>query len=364
MVWSKEKAWSWYNSRPWIRGCNFMGSDCANRVDQWQSYGFEERLKTADTEFAAAQSIGFNSVRLILQFEVWDAEHDIFMENFDRYLTAAYSHGITSMICFGNDCAVPKEDYKEPVLGPQSYDIGWHGGRKKSPHGALSDSGYSILDDPEKNARFCEMVREIVTKYAKDERICVWDIFNEPGNSLRGSKSLKYMEHFFEIARAAEPAQPLTAGVWRSDMVLRGEMTEIERRAAELSGVISFHCYERLPETVLLIDILEKYGRALICTEWLIRIKGQDVQSIFPLFFSKKIACYNWGFVAGKYQTYEPWNMLWEQYDRGEGEELDFTKWQHDLLRPNLRPYDPKETELIKLMCDAADTDFAQRTNC
>lgn len=131
MIWSKEKAWSWYNSRPWIRGCNFMGSDCANRVDQWQSYGFEERLKTADTEFAAAQSIGFNSVRLILQFEVWDAEHDIFMENFDRYLTAAYSHGITSMICFGNDCAVPKEDYKEPVLGPQSYDIGLARRQKK-----------------------------------------------------------------------------------------------------------------------------------------------------------------------------------------------------------------------------------------
>ena len=38
--WSQEKVWDWYNSRPWIRGCNFMSSDCANRVDQWQEYGF------------------------------------------------------------------------------------------------------------------------------------------------------------------------------------------------------------------------------------------------------------------------------------------------------------------------------------
>ena len=45
--WSKEKAWEWYNSKPWIRGCNFMGSDCANRIDQWQEYGFEEKLETA-----------------------------------------------------------------------------------------------------------------------------------------------------------------------------------------------------------------------------------------------------------------------------------------------------------------------------
>ena len=44
-VWSKEKAWAWYNKRTWMRGCNFMSSDCANRIDQWQEYGFEERLK-------------------------------------------------------------------------------------------------------------------------------------------------------------------------------------------------------------------------------------------------------------------------------------------------------------------------------
>ncbi len=361
MVWSREKAWEWYNSRPWIRGCNFMGSDCANRVDQWQSYGFEKRLITAGREFKAAADLGFNSVRLILQFEVWDREHDVFMRNFDRYLSAAYSHGISSMICFGNDCAVPKDAYREPELGEQTVEPGWHGGRRSSPHGKLDGSGYSILDDPDKNERFCEMIREIVTKYAHDERVCIWDIFNEPGNSRRGSKSLRYMEHFFEIARAANPCQPLTAGIWQSNSAIAGKMPEIERCAAELSDVISFHCYERLPETVLLLDILEDYGRPLICSEWLLRITGQSVQSIFPLFYSKRIACYNWGLVAGKYQTYEPWNMLWEQYDRGEGGSLDFTKWQHDLLRPNLRPYDPVETELIKRLCDAADKKFDKK---
>ena len=31
-----------------------MSSDCANRIDQWQEEGFEERLKTADEELALA----------------------------------------------------------------------------------------------------------------------------------------------------------------------------------------------------------------------------------------------------------------------------------------------------------------------
>jgi len=34
--WSKERIRDWYDKEPWIRGCNFIGSDCANRIDQWQ----------------------------------------------------------------------------------------------------------------------------------------------------------------------------------------------------------------------------------------------------------------------------------------------------------------------------------------
>ena len=42
--WSKDRVWEWYNERPWIRGCNFMGSDIVNWLDMWQEYGFEEKL--------------------------------------------------------------------------------------------------------------------------------------------------------------------------------------------------------------------------------------------------------------------------------------------------------------------------------
>ena len=52
--WPKEKAWAWYNAQPWIRGVNFVPSDCVNFVDQWQAHGFEERLATADRELALA----------------------------------------------------------------------------------------------------------------------------------------------------------------------------------------------------------------------------------------------------------------------------------------------------------------------
>ena len=55
MKWSKEKIWDWYNSRPWMRGCNYMSADCANRVDQWQALGWEERFKTTEEELTLMQ---------------------------------------------------------------------------------------------------------------------------------------------------------------------------------------------------------------------------------------------------------------------------------------------------------------------
>ena len=37
--------------------------------------------------------------------------------------------------------------------------------------------------------------------------------------------------------------------------------------------------------------------------------------------------------------------LLWES---GKRKDYDFTKWQHDLFRVNMKPYDPREIELIK----------------
>ena len=176
-----------------------MSSDCANRIDQWQEFGFEERFETTKREIELAESIGFNSFRLILEFEVWDKEHDGFMKRLDRYLACMYEHGITAMIVLANDCSVPKSLYKPPVMGPQRYDIGYHGGRKASPHRAYDgyDERWHILDDPDTALKYQEFVREIITTYAHDPRVIVWNIFNEPGNG-RGAKCVPHMEKFFE----------------------------------------------------------------------------------------------------------------------------------------------------------------------
>ncbi|MBP3381696.1 MAG: cellulase family glycosylhydrolase [Clostridia bacterium] len=359
-MWSKERANEWYNARPWIRGCNFMGSDCANRIDQWQEEGFEERLAVADTELELVAKTGFNSIRIIPEFYVWKHQHDGFMDRFERYIATAAKHGISCMVVFGNDCMPPKEEaLKRFHLGKQNVDWGYHGGRKVSQHGAQAGPGYHLLDEPELAKEHYEWVREIVTKYKDDERIIMWDVFNEPGNSNRGNLSMPHLKEFFRIIREIDPIQPLTVGIWNTSKGLSG-ISEIERYALENSDIISFHNYGSYIENVKLIKELKAFGRPLVNTEWLARCLDNNVQEIFPLFYLENIGCYNWGFVAGKYQTYEPWNSVWEQYAENPQMKWDFTKWFHDLYRPNLRPYDPKEIELIKSFCDLAEKNFQQ----
>ncbi len=354
-VWSKEKAWEWYNSRKWIRGCNFMGSDCANRIDQWQELGFEERLKTADRELELAASTGYNSIRIVLEFIVWKEEHDGFMNRLEEYIKTADKHGISCMIVFGNDCMLPKtEGWKPQKLGVQSYDWGYHGGRKFSQHGTFDIPGYHLLDEPELAEEHYKWVAEIVTKYKDDNRIIIWDVFNEPGNSHRGNMSFPHIKKFFEIIREINPIQPLTSAIWSNTKHI-DELPEIEKFALDNSDIVSFHNYFSYIDNIETIKELKKLGRPIINTEWLARCLHNNVAELFPLFYLEKIGCYNWGFVAGKYQTYEPWNSMWDVYEKNPKVNYDFTKWFHDLYRPNFHPYDPKEIEIIKKFCDLAD---------
>lgn len=355
MRWSKERIWEWYHSRPWMRGCNYMSADCANRVDQWQSLGFEERLQTTEKELALMQETGFNTVRLILEYVVWKEEHDGFMERFDRYLTLCAQYGISCMIVLANDCMPPKTElWKMPYIGEQHYDWGYHGGRKHSQHGLHSVAApHFYLDDEDSREDYFRMVQEIVEKYKDDARICIWDIYNEPGNSRRNEITLPNLQRMFEIVREINPRQPLTACVWRTR---REVFSEVEQYALDNSDIISYHCYKPYEEHIQVIERLKQFGRPIINTEWLDRCFGNDVFSLFPLFYKEKIGCYNWGFVAGKYQTYEIKESTWQKYENGTlPDYVDFTKWVHDLYRPSHRPYDPKEIELIKSICAEAD---------
>ena len=237
-IWSRARANDWYARMPWMRGCNYMPPECINRIDVWQSLHFERNLKSMEQDFALMRQIGFNSIRVILEFLVWDREHDRFLVNFERFLALAARYGISVVVCLANDCERARYHETSAKLGPQRNDLGWHGGRKPRPapeHPAHPLGYYPELDDPDTRERFFAMVRELVGKYAGDERIAVWDLCNEPGYAPE--RSLPLLKRIFEEARRIETVQPLTSGIWWKPLCAA------QAAALELSDVISYHNY-------------------------------------------------------------------------------------------------------------------------
>ena len=355
--WSEKRIWKWYNERPWIRGCNFMGSDVVNWLDMWQEYGFEEKLETAEREIELLVETGYNAIRSLLFYPIWKEQYEGCMERLERFLDMLDRHGVKLVPVLGNDCQVTKDNpYCFLKSGPQHYDWGYHGGRKWSQHSTKStEPGYWLIDDEPEEVY--SWVRDILERHKDDDRILFWDLYNEPGNARREKLTIPHIKKFFEIAREVNPTQPLTAGAWR----VSGKgapFCEVEQYAIDHSDIITYHSYSAYLRNVQVIRRLKQYGRPIINTEWLGRTRHNTVQEMFPLFYALRIGCFNWGFVAGRYQTYEPWESTWEKYYRGEQTDIDFTKWYHDLYRPNHRPYDPKEIEIIKTLTEAADKEF------
>lgn len=134
--WSSEKAWAWYNEQPWIRGCNYMPASVENRLAMWQDFGSVERFMEMDRELALAESIGFNTVRVLLGengFGAYYYEREKFLANFERFLSLCAAHHIRAIVVLGNDCSRPKQLWSLPKPGPQPCDWGYHGGRTARP---------------------------------------------------------------------------------------------------------------------------------------------------------------------------------------------------------------------------------------
>jgi hypothetical protein len=114
--WSEEQAKEWYEKQPWLVGCNFLPSTAVNSTDMWQQETFD--VETIDRELGWAEDLGFNSIRVFLQYLVWEADPVGQKERMERFLGIADRHGITVMFILFDDCFIP-----EPYLGKQADPV-------------------------------------------------------------------------------------------------------------------------------------------------------------------------------------------------------------------------------------------------
>ncbi len=340
-VWSEKRAWDWYNDQPWLVGCNYLPATACNQLEMWQAETFDPA--TIDKELGWAADIGFNVVRVFLHDMVWEQDPEGYMKRIDKFLEIADKHSIKTMPILFDSCWNPLSKLgKQPEPTPHVHNSAW----VQSPH-------RDTLTDPASWGKLKRYAQAIVKRYRNDDRVLIWDIINEPGNSNdmaygkveakdKGGYSLLLMREAFEWVRAMKPTQPLMASVWTGDWTKGVEIPALNRFALENSDIVQFHVYHGPKITREWIKILQEYKRPIVCGEYMARTTGCTFEAILPIFKEHRIGAINWGFVAGRSQTNYPWES-WTKKFTAEPE-----IWFHDIFRQDGTPYSADEVAFIK----------------
>jgi hypothetical protein len=345
-VWTPARAKAWADSTGWLVGSNFAPSTAINQLEMWQPSTFD--IPTIDRELGWAESLGFNTMRVFLHDLLWQQDSLGFLNRMDQFLAIADKHHIRPMFVLFDAVWDPM-----PHLGPQRAPI---------PHvhnsGWVQSPGVAILSDTLRFEQLRGYVRGVVGRFANDRRVVAWDVFNEPDNTNRpayvayepqdkAARSLILLRKAFIWARQMNPSQPLTAAPWMGDWMDPAKLSPLTAYMLDSSDVITFHSYDDSARVEQLVTALERYGRPVICTEYMARPRGSTFQSIMPLLARRHVGAYNWGFVAGKTQTIYPWDSWYTEY------RAEPAVWFHDIFRGNGAPYDASEVTLIKALTAA-----------
>ena len=326
--WPAEKANAWYAKQPWLVGCNYIPRTAINQLEMWQADTFDP--KTIDQELGWARHIGFNTLRVYLHDKAWAADPEGFKKRIDGFLNICSSHHIRPMFVFFDDCwSATSNIGKQPDPRPGVHNSGW-----------LQSPGKASVNDLSTWPGLEKYVTDIVTSFGKDDRILMWDLYNEPGNLGQLNKSLPLLEKVFDWARAAHPSQPVSAGLWN----WASTCDELNKFQLAHSDVITFHDYNPPADAKQRIAELKTHGRPVICTEYMARTRGSTFEDILPLFKQEHVGAINWGFVSGKTNTIFPWETK-----EGSPEPA---LWFHDIFRPDGTPLDPGELELIRRLTE------------
>ena len=181
--WNKEQAFSWYENLDWIVGCNYLPSNAINQLEMFQVETYDKEINLK--ELSWAKELGFNSVRVYLHDLLWN-ESDVFKKNLNDFLDICNRLEIRPILVLFDDCHRPY-----PKLGKQPKPVrGVHNsGWKQSPGMALVHEIYENKEHDE-IPRLQKFVEEILHDFSDDERILMWDIYNEPGQFGIGEKAI------------------------------------------------------------------------------------------------------------------------------------------------------------------------------
>ena len=321
-IWSKEQANVWYKKQGWLVGADFLPSTAINQLEMWQAGTFDSA--TIDRELGWAHNIGMNVMRVYLHDLAWQEDPEGFKNRMNRYLAISTNNKIKTLFTIFDDCWNPDPVVgKQPAPKPGVHNSGWVRSPSKTVHNDQRQWDY--LE---------KYVKDILTAFKNDDRVLLWDLYNEPGNSDYNETSMPLLKRVFQWAWAVRPSQPLTAATWYDNK-------DFNTFQLANSDVITIHNYNDAENLEKELKEKTKLGRPVICSEYMARPRNSRFQTHLPIFKKYDVGAINWGLVSGKSNTIYQWSK-----PIPDGSEPEI--WFHDIFRKDGTPYDKKETDFIK----------------
>jgi hypothetical protein len=341
---SPSAALDWYAHQPWLVGANYLQSNTANEIEMFQQETFDgDRI---DLELGWAEGLGINTLRVFLHEMLWEKDSGGFNSRVGKLLKLADKHKMRVILVLFDSFGDPY-----PELG-----------RQRQPKQGVRDSvwaqspGAKGLVDPVQTERSLSYVKEVVNYFSIDKRILAWDVWNEPemvNGSTYGMTEppnkvalvTALLPKVFQYARAGQPTQPLTSGLWKGDWSSMASLSPIEKTQVELSDFISFQNYDGPQEFEKRVKWLKAFGRPVICTGFLARNQGSSVEAILPIALKYDVGALIGDLVQGKTMRFLPWDSWQTPYVGREP-----SVWSQDLFFSTGPLYQPKDADVIKQM--------------
>ena len=338
--WTREKAQEWGAKQPWLVGANFNPSDASNQLEFWQADTWNPEL--INKELGWAEEIGMNTMRVYLHYFPYRDDKENFLKRMDQFLEIASKHNIKLMFVFFDDVWNPyPKAGPQPEPRPHLHNANW-----------VQSPGHDILWNLEKHAELKPYVQDVMNRYKNDDRVLLWDLYNEPQNTNNPSYaeqnkgkekfSMILLKEVFEWAREVNPSQPISSAPWLGSWVNPENLSAFDDFMLSNSDVITYHNYNDINDFKLKSKALERYNRPMICTEYMARGNNSLFETHLPYMAENNIGAISWGLVAGRSQTIYPWDS-WDKKYTAEPE-----LWFHDIFRQDGVPYKQEEVNLIK----------------
>jgi len=272
-----------------IKGFNYLPSYAATIWDVIDHFN----RNAWDREFGYCKRFKSNALRIWCDFLSFQRDEDHFLKSWEKGLELANKHDLKLMIGMTNRWIDSLYPYGEIELG-------------------------TVLTG-EPSAEYQRYLRTFVGTFKDSPQVLMWDLCNEPFfpwkmqeervRSVLGEREMEFWRAASEVARSAQPSQPITIGIhsahqWNPDAVY------------DVVDVVSCHPYGGWWDDAkgfkdaldYYIRIANKKGKPLICSETCQGSKSNETRteiirvSIREL-EKRKIGWLAWQLMAGKIVT-------------------------------------------------------------